>query len=676
MPTTNTNFTSLITAIDTKAQSLAASTTDPKDLVFLGKAVEALNVPDTVSAIIAEGDTQVTTVNTAGTTQVGNVNTAGTTQVAAIQAAGGSYATQANVDALISTIAVTAVTGAFIIDGTNKKALNLSPSVTYRFDVSDASNATHPLKFSTTADGTHASGTAFTTGVTAVGTQGTAGAYVQIIVEQDSVNLFYYCHAHSGMGNTAYSAYNVLSTAPSDGEVLSYSASQGAYINTAASSGGSAVEVADITLDTHSDNLNSFSKYLNSSNLNAYIQTVRIRGLDNATLAFGGANTMVHTGSTSGNMQHNFALLSANQTTGAIATVNCITTHNNTGSTADYSTFGKASDEWTGRYTYMGHVPRNGSSHTYGYDMVMIYGTSSQDSDHSNNSNYYPHGNYGSSSQYVAPSERRLGGAVNHFLEGYTASGGKATVMEYKYGYNATSLANTSAHTAGFSTSATSTQYRVHYFNQYDVTNEPYYDAFHSVTEGLYGRNRSNGNWGNLGSFTGMSADYTAWFLSNGNTIIENNGAMWLITSSGGISALPSTYAHPFMSIAYMNHYEFAWNVGTDEWIQALPQGQFLKFKFNPSTGQVTASNNKAVVPAIAEAAYGGNFHQKRGFWSAMNPTSIGGNGSMFTFGNENSTGHGYGKSKLFFIGGDGAYKTIVAATYDLVPVLNVLTYA
>jgi hypothetical protein len=85
MPTTNTNFTSLITAIDTKAQSLAASTTDPKDLVFLGKAVEALNVSDTVSSVIAEGDTQVAAVNAAGATQV-----------AAVAAQGSGYASLAN----------------------------------------------------------------------------------------------------------------------------------------------------------------------------------------------------------------------------------------------------------------------------------------------------------------------------------------------------------------------------------------------------------------------------------------------------------------------------------------------------------------------------------------------------------------------------------------------------
>jgi len=81
MPTTNTNFSTLISAIDTKAQSLAASTTDPKDLVFLGKTVEALNVADTVSGVIDEGDTQVA-----------RVTAEGTTQVAAVAAQGANYA--------------------------------------------------------------------------------------------------------------------------------------------------------------------------------------------------------------------------------------------------------------------------------------------------------------------------------------------------------------------------------------------------------------------------------------------------------------------------------------------------------------------------------------------------------------------------------------------------------
>ena len=91
MPTTNTDFSTQITAIQSKASTLAASTTDPKDLVFLGKALEALTVPSTVSAIIAEGDTQEARVVTQGNTSVAAVNTAGTTKVNAINAAAASY---------------------------------------------------------------------------------------------------------------------------------------------------------------------------------------------------------------------------------------------------------------------------------------------------------------------------------------------------------------------------------------------------------------------------------------------------------------------------------------------------------------------------------------------------------------------------------------------------------
>ena len=81
MPTTNNKFAALISAIDSKAQSLASTTTDPKDLVYIAKTVEAMNTADTVSAIIEEGDTQVA-----------NVTAEGNTQVAAVQAAGTGFA--------------------------------------------------------------------------------------------------------------------------------------------------------------------------------------------------------------------------------------------------------------------------------------------------------------------------------------------------------------------------------------------------------------------------------------------------------------------------------------------------------------------------------------------------------------------------------------------------------
>ena len=95
-----------------------------------------------------------------------------------------------------ATFTVTAATGKFIIDGVDKPALTLYKGWTYTFDVSDASNATHPLRF-------QSGGSAYSTNVTVTGTQGQAGAKVSIkIPESQPTSFQYYCTAHSGMGNT------------------------------------------------------------------------------------------------------------------------------------------------------------------------------------------------------------------------------------------------------------------------------------------------------------------------------------------------------------------------------------------------------------------------------------------------------------------------------------------
>ena len=85
----------------------------------------------------------------------------------------------------------------------NAETLELTEGTVYLFDQSDSSNSGHPLRFSTTSNGTHNSGTEYTTGVTTFGTPGSAGAYTRIKVAKDAPTLYYYCSQHSGMGGQA-----------------------------------------------------------------------------------------------------------------------------------------------------------------------------------------------------------------------------------------------------------------------------------------------------------------------------------------------------------------------------------------------------------------------------------------------------------------------------------------
>ena len=107
----------------------------------------------------------------------------------------------------ITSYAVTVVStgygNKYYIDGVQQATLTLNEGSTYRLDQSAGTNNNHPLRFSTTSDGTHSGGTEYTTGVTVNGIPGNAGAYTEIEVATGAPTLYYYCTNHSGMGGQA-----------------------------------------------------------------------------------------------------------------------------------------------------------------------------------------------------------------------------------------------------------------------------------------------------------------------------------------------------------------------------------------------------------------------------------------------------------------------------------------
>ena len=165
-----------------------------------------------VGSVSVEEGIVVATTGSSSTGSVGSV----TVSIANVIAAPTGIAATSSVGSVttvtnVTNYAVTVASGTnsygtgnkFYIDGSVSPTLTLNEGSTYWFDQSDSTNSTHPLRFSTTANGTWGGGSEYTTGVTTTGTPGSAGAYTKITVASGAPTLYYYCTNHSGMGGQA-----------------------------------------------------------------------------------------------------------------------------------------------------------------------------------------------------------------------------------------------------------------------------------------------------------------------------------------------------------------------------------------------------------------------------------------------------------------------------------------
>ena len=155
----------------------------------------------------------------AGTIALDNVNTSGITTTTSVRGYSSLFSTKA---AATTTFVVTVASktsdhryngsgssSGYFIDGQESPIITLVPGKTYRFDQADSSNSGHPLLFYLESDKT----TQYTTNITTNGTPGSAGAYTQVIVGDETPPVLHYqCSAHSLMGNAAVFQTNVINS--------------------------------------------------------------------------------------------------------------------------------------------------------------------------------------------------------------------------------------------------------------------------------------------------------------------------------------------------------------------------------------------------------------------------------------------------------------------------------
>lgn len=191
--------------------------TDPENVVvFIGYTQDwtiepilrpgvGVNGPASVGNVFIDIETGASVTGVGGTANVGTAQATIQTEIIAQGQAGAGGVARSISDVQTLTVTVQNVGGAnkYFIGGVQQDTLELMESRTYYFDQSASSNNGHPLRFSTTPNGTHAGGSEYTTGVTTSGTPGQANAYTQIVVAENAPTLYYYCTQHSGMGGQA-----------------------------------------------------------------------------------------------------------------------------------------------------------------------------------------------------------------------------------------------------------------------------------------------------------------------------------------------------------------------------------------------------------------------------------------------------------------------------------------
>jgi len=168
--------------------------TPPNNLVAQGEV-------GTVTITISDtGNEAVNVTGSAGASAIGSVTVNTTSANVSVNVTGiagtGTVGAISNVisDTFAVTVANPGSGNRYYIDTVLQATLNLNEGRTYIFNWSSATS--HPLRFSTTSDGTHNSGYEYTTG----DVKDDSAYTTQITVAASAPTLYYYCQNHPNMG--------------------------------------------------------------------------------------------------------------------------------------------------------------------------------------------------------------------------------------------------------------------------------------------------------------------------------------------------------------------------------------------------------------------------------------------------------------------------------------------
>ena len=210
-------------------------------------------------------------------------------------------------------------TSGYVIDGVPAPYITLTPGNTYRFDMSDTTNSTHPLYFFYNSDKsipTGLSSNKYITGVTdnySSNAPGQNGSYIEIVADENTPTVLHYmCNTHPLMGNAVnFNTRNLNDfsinalvdidlTGVANDKILKYNSSTGKF-EVADESGGTVTEtfktiavtgtsgqsdvVADQATDTLTFNAGSgMSITTNASNDTIEFESTATGGTDLNTL--------------------------------------------------------------------------------------------------------------------------------------------------------------------------------------------------------------------------------------------------------------------------------------------------------------------------------------------------------------------------------------------------------